>query len=152
MREFHMGAIMGTSDRGEQGIVLMDGPLNTPRILVGDDESQICRLVRDVLKPAGYVVDVTQNGSEFLEKYHAGAYSLLIVDTILLHTSGMEVVMKLRDRGDSVPIILMSGPSREADRVEPFAFTYRVDVLRKPFGVGDLRSAVSRALGLGTLD
>jgi hypothetical protein len=43
-----------------------------------------------------------------------------------------------------VPIILMSG--REPDRVEPFAFTYRVDVLRKPFGLGDLRSAVGRAL------
>jgi hypothetical protein len=40
----------------------------------------------------------------------------------------------------------MFGPRRETSRVEHFAFTYRVDLLRKPFGVGDLRAAVARAL------
>jgi len=130
----------------------MPGPNDLPRILVGDDESQICRLVRDVLQPLGYVIDTTQNGLEFLEKYQTGPYSLLILDMVLLHTTGLEVVMKLRDRGDSIPIILMSGPSRDGDRAEPFAFTYRVDLLRKPFGVGDLRGAVERALGTSRLD
>ncbi|HLY09984.1 MAG TPA: response regulator [Planctomycetota bacterium] len=130
----------------------MPGPQESLRILVGDDESQICRLVRDVLKTGGYDIDLTHNGRELLETYTFGKYSLLILDTVLQHTSGMEVVMKLRDRGDRVPIILMSVPSREADRVEPFAFTYRVDVLRKPFGIGELRSAVGRALGTGRPD
>ncbi len=130
----------------------MPGPQNIPRILVGDDEFQICRLVRDVLRPLGYVIDTTQNGGELLEKYQAGPYSLLILDMALLHTSGLEVVMKLRDRGDSIPIILMSGPSRDGDRAEPFAFTYRVHLLRKPFGVGELRGAVERALGTSPLD
>lgn len=128
------------------------GPGVPTRILVGDDEYQICRLVRDVLKSAGYVIDFTQDGREFLEKYRSSEYSLLILDTVMQHTSGMEVVMQLRDRGDEVPIILMSVPSKDLDRVEAFAFTYRVDVLRKPFGVGDLRSAVDRALGGGRVD
>ncbi|MBV8878488.1 MAG: response regulator, partial [Planctomycetaceae bacterium] len=111
------------------------GPVDAPRILVGDDQNQICRLVREVLKSGGYVVDASQNGEEILDKYRPGGYSLLILDTILQRMSGMEVVMKLRDRGDSVPIILMSVPTKDSDRVESFAFTYRVDVLRKPFGV-----------------
>jgi DNA-binding response OmpR family regulator len=127
----------------------MPGPQTPPRILVGDDEIQICNLVRDVLRGSGYVIDLTQNGRDFLEKYQSGAYDLLILDAIMLQMSGMEVVMKLRDRGDGVPIILMSGPPKSGDRVEPFAFTYRVDVLRKPFGIGDLRSAVTRALKVG---
>jgi DNA-binding response OmpR family regulator len=117
-----------------------------PRILVGDDETQIRRLVRDTLKPSGYAVDVTRDGRELLGRYQPGEYSLLILDTMLVHASGLEVVMKLRDRGDRVPIILMFGPRTEPDRVEPFAFTYKVDLLRKPFGVTDLRSAVERAL------
>ena len=117
------------------------------RILVGDDESQICGLVRDVLRPGGYAVNVIQNGRELLEICTRGGYSLLILDAVLQQTSSMEVVMKLRDRGDRVPIILMSGPPHKDDRLEPFAFTYRVDVLRKPFGVRDLRVAVDRALG-----
>ena len=124
----------------------MSDPQSPVRILVLDDESQICGLVRDVLQPSGYDIDVSHDGREFLERYHSGDYSLLILDTLLVHASGLEVVMKLRDRGDSVPIILMLGPRREPDRVETFAFTYRVDLLRKPFGIGDLRAAVSRAL------
>jgi DNA-binding response OmpR family regulator len=119
------------------------------RILVGDDETQICRLVRDTLKPSGYEIDVTRDGREVLDRYQAGGHSLLILDTMLVHASGLEVVMKLRDRGDGVPIILMFGPRTEPDRVEPFAFTYRVDLLRKPFGVGELRSVVGRALRSG---
>jgi DNA-binding response OmpR family regulator len=115
------------------------------RILVADDETQMCRLVRDTLKGSGYSVDIAQDGRALLKHYNSGDYSLLILDTLLVQTSGLEVVMKLRDRGDPVPIILMFG--RGPDRVEPFAFTYRVDVLRKPFGLGDLRSAVRRALG-----
>lgn len=125
----------------------MPVPTAAPRILVGDDESQICRLVRDVLKPVGYVIDITHSGAELLDRYRAGDYALLILDTVLQHTSGMEVVTKLRDRGDVVPIILMSVPTRESSRVESFAFTYRVDILRKPFGVGELRAAVGRSLG-----
>ncbi|MBI3857894.1 MAG: response regulator [Planctomycetes bacterium] len=130
----------------------MPEPRSTARILVGDDETQICRLVRDVLKPSGYDVDVVQDGRDILERYNSGDYSLLILDTLMAQASGLEVVMKLRDRGDVVPIILMTGPRREGDRVEPFAFTYRVDVLRKPFGIGDLRAAVERALHTGRPD
>ncbi len=130
------------------GAGTMRGTQQARRILVGDDESQIRRLLGDVLGAGGYSIDETPSGREILEKYRQGAYALLILDTMLQETSGMEVVMKLRDRGDRVPIILMSVPSRDVDRVESFAFTYRVDVLHKPFGIAELRSAVGRALGL----
>jgi DNA-binding response OmpR family regulator len=125
----------------------MPVPHPSRRILVADDELQICRLVRDVLQPSGYDIDTAQDGREFLERYRAGDYSLLILDTLLVEMTGLEVVMKLRDGGDVVPIILMFGPRKEPDRMEKLAFSYRVDLLRKPFGVGELRAAVSRALG-----
>ena len=51
-----------------------------------------------------------------------------------------------------MPIILMIGPRREPDRVETFAFTYRVHLLRKPFGIGELRDAVDRALRISRPD
>jgi DNA-binding response OmpR family regulator len=125
----------------------MSGSPTAPRILVGDDDSEICRLVGDILQQDGYSIDQTDDGLDVLQRHDAGGYSLLILDALLTHTSGMEVVMKLRDRGDRIPILLLSGSGPESGRVEPFAFTYRVDVLRKPFGVGELRAAVGRALG-----
>jgi len=130
----------------------MPEPRSTARILVGDDETQICRLVRDVLRPSGYDVDIRRDGRLILENYHSGDYSLLILDTLMVQASGLEVVMRLRDRGDGVPIILMIGPRKEADRVETFAFTYRVHVLRKPFSVAELRDMVDRALRISRPD
>ena len=122
------------------------------RILIGDDEPQICRLVRDVLRPAGYDLDIRRDGRRILDDYQTGDYSLLILDTLMAQASGLEVVMRLRDRGDAVPIILMFGPRKEPDRVETFAFTYRVHLLRKPFGVAELRDTVDRALRLSRPD
>jgi DNA-binding response OmpR family regulator len=124
----------------------MPAPQPLPRILVVDDQPQICRLAKDVLEPSGYGVEIAHDGRELLERYRAGSHALLVLDTLLVQLSGLEVVTKLRDRGDLVPIILMFGPRRDARRVEHFAFTYRVQLLRKPFGVGDLRAAVARAL------
>lgn len=129
----------------------MPEPRSTARILVADDEIQICRLVRDVLKPS-YPVDVTQDGHQLLHRYNSGDYSLLILDTLMVEASGLEVVMKLRDRGDVVPIILMIGPRTDPDRVETFAFTYRVHVLRKPFSIAELRDTVAQALRVGRPD
>ena len=131
---------------------MMPEPRSTARILVGDDETQICRLVRDVLLPSGYDIDIHRDGRLILENYHSGDYSLLILDTLMVQASGLEVVMRLRDRGDAVPIILMIGPRKEPDRVETFAFTYRVHVLRKPFSVAELREMVDRALRISRPD
>ena len=117
------------------------------RILVADDEAQICRLAEDALRPSGYDIDTAQTGRESFQRYRTGDYSLLILDALLREVSGLEVVMRLRDGGDVVPIILMFGPRKEPERMERMAFSYRVDLLRKPFGVAELRDAVLRALG-----
>jgi DNA-binding response OmpR family regulator len=126
----------------------MPEPHAPTRILVADDEAQICGLVRDVLGPSGYDIDTARDGREFFQRYRAGGHSLLILDMLLVECSGLDVVMRLRDGGDAVPILLMFGPRAEPDRMEKLAYSYRVELLRKPFGIGELRSAVSRALGL----
>ena len=125
----------------------MSDPPPAARIFIADDDLQICRLVQEALQPEGYETDISHDAGDFLHRYHPGEYSLLIMDTLLVPGTGLEVIMKLRDRGDRVPIILMFGPRKEPDRVEQIAFTYHVDLLRKPFGVGELRNAVARALG-----
>ena len=125
----------------------MPEPHSLTRILVADDDAQICRLVGDVLRPSGFDIDTAQTGREFFQRYRTGDYALLILDILLREVSGLEVVMRLRDGGDVVPILLTFGPRKESKRMEELAFSYRVDLLHKPFGVGELRAAVSRALG-----
>lgn len=116
------------------------------RILIADDEPAVGRLVVKALGREGYAVDVAQDGREALSRYHPGEYDLLILDSMLTRRSGLEVVARLRNAGDGIPIILTSAAAAGAGRVEPFAFTYRVELLRKPFGVRELREAVDRAI------
>lgn len=115
------------------------------RVLVADDEPLILALVHDSLIRWGYEVELSPDGRDALNKYRAGAYSLIILDVMMDRKTGLEVVSHLRDGGDEVPIILMSALPVGAGRMEPFAFSYHVELLRKPFGLRNLRSAVERA-------
>jgi DNA-binding response OmpR family regulator len=116
------------------------------RILVADDEPVVGRLVKESLSLSGYDVDLSPGGWDALTRYHPGDYDLLIRDSKLARRSGLEVVAQIRNGGDGVPIILTSASAAGSGRVEPFAFTYHVELLRKPFGLRDLREAVERAV------
>jgi len=115
------------------------------RILVAEDEPMVRHLVRECLVLAGYDVELSDDGRDALGRYRPGSFDLLILDSMLTRRSGLEVVAQLRNAGDGVPIILTSASATGMGRVEPFAFTYRVELLRKPFGARDLRAAVERA-------
>lgn len=117
-----------------------------PRVLVADDEPLLLRLVRDILKSA-YEVRATESGREALQLHRESRYDALILDSSLSSLSGVEIVTRVRDRGDRVPIILMTSEPPGAGRLDPFAFAYRVNILRKPFGVRDLQDALDRAVG-----
>ena len=113
------------------------------RVLVADDEPLVVRLVRDILGPL-FEIQATGSGRDVLRLYHEGEFDLLILDAGLRSMSGMEIVAKLREGGDGTPIILMTGTVEGERREGALAFTYRVGLLRKPFGVRDLRSAIER--------
>lgn len=114
------------------------------RILVGDDEPQIRSIIRDSLVLSGWTVDLAADGREVLQRYRDTSYALLIVDFLMPGRTGLDVVAELRGQGDRVPIILMDGAPR-GERMEASALNYRVELLRKPFRLGDLRSAVRRS-------
>lgn len=116
------------------------------KILVAEDEPMVRRLLQESLRMAGHAVDVTETAREALRAWHEGEYHLLILDWVMGHQSGVEVAARIRDHGDEVPIIIMSGAARGTDRLEGMGYALRFSVLRKPFGVTDLREAVRHAL------
>src|SRR5262245_21656618 len=111
----------------------MTVPRAARRVLVADDEESIRRLLRDGLTRAGFDVELTAHGGDLLDRYNSGSYELLILDDRMSPQTGLDVVTFLRGKGDPVPIILMSPSARRVDRMAPFAYTYGVELLRKPF-------------------
>lgn len=111
------------------------------RVLVADDEPLLLRLMRDILHPS-YAVEATESGREVLQRHRECRYDALILDSSLSSLSGLEIVARVRDRGDRVPIILTTHEPPSGRGLDPFAYAYKVRVLRKPFGAKDLQAAL----------
>jgi DNA-binding response OmpR family regulator len=131
--------MMSTLDLPGQGT-------HPPRALVAECDLSIRTLVQDVLRAAGYGVDVESDGEELLGRARRGGYDVLILSPWLPGMTGVEVVGQIRAHGSALPVIFVCGPDPSRDRVEGMAHVYRAEVLRKPFGLGDLREVLRQVL------
>ncbi|MGH9823698.1 MAG: response regulator transcription factor [Blastocatellia bacterium] len=90
--------------------------LERPLVLVVDDEPQILRVMRTVLPPRGYDVNVASNGEEALEQIRKIAPDLILLDLVMPDMSGLEVCRRVREFS-AVPIVVLSAKGSEKDKV-----------------------------------
>ena len=86
------------------------------RILVVDDDTKLCRLVRDYLKPLGYDVTVANTGPKGLEMALQDSFAAVILDVMLPGMDGFEVLRLLRAKSH-VPVLMLTGRGEELDRI-----------------------------------
>ena len=114
------------------------------KILLVDDDPQIVELIRNRLKQDNYSVDVIENGSYALDLLNVSSYSLILLDVVLPNTSGIEVCQALRLKGNTTPILMLTGQDETHDKImglDAGADGYLV----KPFELDELAARV-RAL------
>lgn len=122
------------------------------RILLIEDETSLQRQIRDHLCSEGYVVDTSGDGKEGL--FFASEYPLdaAIVDLGLPGMSGLEVIRRLRQQGNNLPILILTARGRWEDKVEGLE-AGADDYLVKPFHMQELlarlKALLRRAAGGG---
>jgi len=114
------------------------------RIVVVDDEPQICRFLRTTLEAQGYDVLDATTGEEGLRAAALRQPDLLILDLGLPDIDGVEVTRRVRE-WSGVPIIVLSARTHERDKVAALD-AGADDYLTKPFGVGELLARIRVAL------
>jgi DNA-binding response OmpR family regulator len=109
------------------------------RILVVEDESRIARFLQRGLSARGYEVESVGRGGDALERFpHA---NLVILDLGLPDLDGVEVLQRLRDRDQDVPVIVLTARADIEDRVQ--ALTLGADdYLVKPVAFDELAARV----------
>jgi DNA-binding response OmpR family regulator len=108
------------------------------RILVVDDDPQICRLVHTLLAKKGYEVADASSGEDALKCVRFEEYDLVLLDNWLPGITGIEVCREIR-AGSDIAIVVMSA----GYEVRPHALQAGAnDYLRKPFGVSELFACV----------
>ncbi|MCU0723647.1 MAG: response regulator [Planctomycetes bacterium] len=116
------------------------------RILLVDDEKSIHAFLKYVLTKRGHQVDGTLSGVLALERVQEKEFDLFLIDLDMPEMNGDDLVLHLRARGKSSPVIILSGlPDEEvrltAERLQAAGH------LRKPFKVERLVTEIDRVLG-----
>lgn len=111
------------------------------RILVIDDELAISELIGEVLKRAGYDVDIAFSGKQGIIRFDNAVYDLIVTDMCLPDVSGLEVVRYIRNSSRAfIPILGISGTPWLLQRAACDA------TLPKPFPLRAFMDAVRRLM------
>ncbi len=110
-----------------------------------EDDAGLQASLAEILREAGYAVDVSGNGSEGLFFGEEYALDLAIIDLGLPGMSGLELIRKLRAGDHQFPILILTARSEWQDKVEGLE-SGADDYLTKPFHPEELKARVSALL------
>lgn len=118
------------------------------KILVVDDDPDLCALVAFKLEQAGHEVVVEHDGEGGLAAAVAEVPDLVVLDWMMPRLTGLEVCMAMRDTPAlaRTPVILLTANSQEADVERGFA-AGADDYILKPFSPRELATRVDVVLG-----
>jgi two-component system, OmpR family, KDP operon response regulator KdpE len=112
------------------------GAIDRPKVLVVDDETQILRALRVILRDAGFEALPADSGDEALDVAAVQRPDAAIVDLVLPDFDGVEVCRRLREWSE-MPIIVLSAVGEEDANVRALA-AGADDYVTKPFGPREL--------------
>lgn len=120
--------------------------MNPYRILVVDDEEDLCEILQFNLETEGYTVDVAYSAEEALKK-DITAYNLLLLDVMMGEMSGFRMARHLREnpKKANIPIIFLTAKDSENDRLTGFNVGAD-DYIAKPFSIREVLARVKAIL------
>jgi ATP-dependent Lon protease len=115
------------------------------RILVVDDESEMCHLIEQILKREGYQVDVSFSGIEALQMIKSFDYHLLLTNLEMPKVDGLELARKAKKQNPEIRVIMVTGNA--TIDIDIRSLRHRIDgYIRKPFNISELRKVVRQTL------
>lgn len=110
-------------------------------VLVVEDEKSIVDILRFNLEKEGYAVLTAYDGESGLEQAVNGGADLILLDVMLPKMNGFDVCRTLREKGSSVPVIILTAREEEADKVLGLEIGAD-DYITKPFSMRELMARV----------
>ena len=114
------------------------------RVLVVDDDTELCSLVAEYLKPEGFQVEAVHDGKAGLARALNGDYLLVVLDVMLPGLNGFDVLRKIRD-SSRMPVLLLTARGEDVDRIVGLEIGAD-DYLPKPFNPRELVARIRAIL------
>jgi len=115
-----------------------------PRLLVVDDDRELCHLVTQYLEPEGFTLSVVHTGGEGIRAAVEGKHELIVLDVMLPDIKGFEVLREIRNRVRT-PVLMLTAKGDEFDRILGLELGAD-DYLPKPFSPRELTARISAIL------
>ena len=84
------------------------GGIGLLKILIAEDDGELCQLFSHVLTKNGYAVKGVADGQKALEAMEQDYFDLLISDIMMPKVDGYELVRQLRERGNQMPVMMIT--------------------------------------------
>lgn len=125
----------------------VDAQMNTGamRVLIVDDDQDIRRALLDLLESRHYMAKSVGTGVQALEQVRDQRFGVVILDLELPDVNGLEVLRRLKEGDPTLPIIMLTATSNDADKTAAFHYGAKA-FFTKPYNSRALISAVSEAI------
>jgi two-component system response regulator CpxR len=114
------------------------------RLLVIDDDKELCALLNEFLQPEGMDLDFAHNGQAGLDRFRQGGYDLVVLDVMLPEIDGFEVLRSIR-KDSNLPVIMLTARGDDIDRIVGLELGAD-DYLPKPFNARELVARIRAVL------
>ena len=114
------------------------------KVLLVEDYGPLLKSLSQGLREAGFAVDATGDGEEGLWYARSGDYDAIVLDLMLPKVDGLTILRRLREKGDPVPVLILTARDTVPDRVRGLDLGAD-DYLVKPFAFEELLARI-RAL------
>lgn len=121
-----------------------------PEVLIIDDERSIRTALRDILEIENFNVDDAEDGKAGLEMLNKKKYDLVLCDIKMPRMDGIEVLEKILEREDDIPVIMISGHGNVETAVDALK-KGAYDFIEKPLDLNRILVSVRNALDRSTL-
>ncbi|HPO67730.1 MAG: response regulator transcription factor [Paludibacteraceae bacterium] len=120
--------------------------MSPTRILVVDDEEDLCEILQFNLETEGFQVDIAYSAEEALKK-DLTVYNLILLDVMMGEISGFKMAKMLHDNSktSSIPIIFLTAKDTENDKITGFNIGAD-DYISKPFSIREVIARVKAVL------
>jgi two-component system response regulator CpxR len=115
------------------------------RVLIVDDDRELCELVAELLGEEGFEVEVANRSERGLERALSGEHSLVVLDVMMPGMNGFEVLRRLRAQGSDVHVMMLTARGDDVDRIVGLEIGAD-DYLPKPFNPRELIARIQAIL------
>jgi len=114
------------------------------RILVIDDDVELCSLVGEYLEPEGFQIEAVHDGTRGLDRALNGDHLLVVLDVMLPGMNGFDVLRRIRNTS-RIPVLLLTARGEDVDRIVGLEIGAD-DYLPKPFNPRELVARIRAIL------